>query len=241
MDAARLLAFPLIGLVAGVLTTIAGQGGGLLLLLACSAMIGPHAALAVTAPALLLGNLHRSVLLQSHVDRPVALRVICGAVPGALGGGLLVGVTPAWALRVLLIGISAIAVAKALGLVRFRVPRGALVPAGVAIGAMTGTSGGAGVLFAPVLLSAGLTGRGFVATSSSIALFTHVGRVVGYAGLGLFSRGLVIPTAEVAVAIFVGNALGDRLRTHLTPKSPLTFLEYATLVVCVALSVAGFG
>jgi uncharacterized protein len=244
----------LLGLGAGVLTTIAGQGGGLLLLLAISAFRGPHEALAITAPALLLGNLHRTLILRKFIDRAVAIRMVLGAVPGAFVGGMLVGVIPAWGLRALLIAITVVAVAKALGFIRFGVPRAALVPAGFGIGAMTGTSGGAGVLFAPVLLSAGLTGRAFVATSSTIAFSTHVGRVVGYAGLGLFSVGLILPTVFVTGAIFVGNALGDRIRTAflggVDDKDPvkiaaaakrMTVLEYGTLVVCVVLSVVGLG
>jgi hypothetical protein len=243
--------FAALGLGAGVLTTIAGQGGGLLLLLACSALIGPRAALAVTAPALLLGNLHRAALLRAHIDRTIALRLVVGAVPGALAGGLLVGVLPASCLQVILVGMTVLALAKALGFLRFQVPPSALTPAGVAIGAMTGTAGGAGVLFAPVLLSTGLTGRAFVATSSVIALSTHLGRLLGYAGLGLLSRDLLLPTVLVAAAIFGGNALGDRLRTFLTRRRGLaasdrltvltTALEYGTLVVCVVLSVAGLG
>jgi uncharacterized membrane protein YfcA len=241
------LVFLLLGVTAGVLTTLAGQGGGLLLLLACAALVGPHEALAITAPALLLGNLHRSLLLRVHVDRAVALRMIAGAVPGALVGGLLAGVTPAWALRCLLVVMTAVAIAKAFGVIRFRVSRGALVPAGVVVGVMTGTSGGAGVLFAPVLLSVGLSGRAFVATSSAVALATHIGRVAGYAGLGLFSRSLVGPTIAVALSIFAGNAVGDRLRSSILSGEAATsarrtaVLEYGTLVLCVALSVAGLG
>ena len=56
------LALAALGTIAGILTTLAGQGGGLFLLLAIAALVGPHEALAITAPALLLGNLHRAVL-----------------------------------------------------------------------------------------------------------------------------------------------------------------------------------
>jgi uncharacterized membrane protein YfcA len=232
--------FLLLGLGAGVLTTIAGQGGGLLLLLACSALIGPHEALAVTAPALLLGNLHRSLLLRTHIDRPTAKRVIAGALPGALLGGLLAGMTPAWVLRCLLVVLTAVAIAKALGYVRFRVPQNALAPAGFVIGGLTGTAGGAGILFAPVLLSTGLTGRAFVATTSAVAVAAHIGRVAGYAGLGLFSKSLIAPTVAVTVAIFAGNAMGGRIHELLTPRRSMA-IEYGALVVCVVLSVAGLG
>ncbi len=207
--------FIALGLGAGILTTVAGQGGGLLLLLACAMMVGPHAALAITAPALLLGNVHRSFLLRRFIDRSVALRLVAGALPGALVGGFLAGGIPAWSLQVILVGISALAVAKALGWLSFTIHRRALVPAGILLGGTTGTAGGAGVLFAPVLLSAGLTGRVYVGTSAAVAVATHIGRVAGYASLGLFTRALVGPTVAVTLAIFVGNALGDRVRTWL--------------------------
>src|SRR5690242_12751146 len=112
------LAFPAMGLLAGALTTIAGQGGGLLLLLACALIVGPHKALAITAPALLLGNLHRSTLLRAHIARPIAARMIAGALPGALLGGLLAGSIPSWVLRGVLLAMTAFAIAKACGVFR---------------------------------------------------------------------------------------------------------------------------
>ena len=164
------LALGFLGLCAGVLTTLAGQGGGLFLLLLCSVLLGPRSALAITAPALLLGNLHRAVLFRRVVDRGVAARMILGAVPGAFAGGFLAGRLPEWVLHVLLVGITALSVARALRWLAFEVPRGALGPAGFLIGAMTGTSGGAGVLFAPVLLSSGLVGRPSSARSRRLPL-----------------------------------------------------------------------
>jgi uncharacterized membrane protein YfcA len=111
---------------------------------------------------------------------------------------------------------------------------------GFAIGTLTGTSGGAGVLFAPVLLSAGLSGPAFVATTSSVAVATHIGRVVGYAGLGVFSKSLVLPTVVITAAIFVGNAAGSWIGARLSSQRA-TAIEYGALVVCVVLSVTGFG
>lgn len=236
------LVFLLFGLMAGMLTTLAGQGGGLVLLLACSALVGPHEALAITAPALLFGNLHRALLLRRFIDRGVAFRVMLGAVPGALAGGFAVGLIPTWGLRAVLVVMTALAVGKALGWLRFTVPARAFPTAGLGIGVMTGTSGGAGVLVAPLLLSAGLTGRTFVATTSAIAVSMHVGRVIGYAGLGFFSGGLVGTTALVTVAIFAGNWAGTWVVGRIPGAAKAqTFLEYGTLVVCVALSVAGLG
>src|SRR4051812_29179882 len=129
-----------LGLLAGVLTTLAGQGGGLFLLLGCSLLLGPHAALAITAPALLIGNLHRAVLFRRFIDRRVAGLMIAGALPGAFVGGLLAGVVPGWALQVFLVALTAVAIARALKWLSFDVPRWALGPSGFVIGGMTGTA-----------------------------------------------------------------------------------------------------
>ncbi|MDB5219282.1 MAG: hypothetical protein JWO86_7209 [Myxococcaceae bacterium] len=232
------LALALLGLCAGALTTLAGQGGGLFLLLILSVLVGPRAALAITAPALLLGNLHRAVLFRKAVDRSIALRMVMGAVPGAFAGGLLAGALPEWTLKAMLVGLTVLAIARALRWLRFDVPRWALGPAGFVIGSMTGTAGGAGVLFAPVMLSAGLTGRAFVGTVATVAFATHAGRVVAYASNGLFTRDLLVPIVVVSAAIAVGNALGERLRARLSDLTT-TRLEYGVLVICVAVSLSG--
>lgn len=233
-----LFALAMLGVFAGALTTVAGQGGGLFLLLVCSQLLGPHVALAVTAPALLLGNVHRAAVFRAHIDRGVALRMVAGALPGAFAGGLVAGVAPTWLLHAMLVALSGLAIARALGWMRFGVPRAALVPAGLVVGGMTGTAGGAGVLLAPVLLSAGLSGRAFVGTIAVVAVAMHVGRVTAYASAGLFTWGLAVSTAALTLAIFVGNALGERLRAR-TSERTTSRLEYGVLVVCVVLALAG--
>lgn len=232
------LALAALGLIAGVLTTVAGQGGGLFLLLAVAALVGPHEALAITAPALLLGNLHRAALFRRLVDRGLAVRMIVGALPGAFIGGLLAGATPAWVLQVLLVGLTLLSLARAARWLRFDVPRAGLAPAAFVIGGLTGTAGGAGVLYSPVLLATGITGGAYVGTLSSIAVATHVGRVFAYASSGFFTRQLVLPILAVAVAITVGNAFGERARRILSERAA-TRLEYGVLVACVGVSLVG--
>ena len=232
------LALAVLGMIAGILTTLAGQGGGLFLLLAIAALVGPHQALAITAPALLLGNLHRAVLFRHAIDRSTALLMIAGALPGAFIGGLLAGAMPAWVLQVLLVALTVLSIARALKWLRFDVPRQGLAPAAFVIGGMTGTAGGAGVLYSPVLLSTGLTGAAYVGTLSSIAVATHVGRVIAYASSGFFTRSMVLPIVVVAVAISAGNWLGERGRRILSERAT-TRLEYGVLVVCVLVSLAG--
>lgn len=229
-----------LGLGAGVLTTLAGLGGGLLLLLCLSALWGPAAALAATSPALLAGNLHRSLLYRRSIDWRLAKSFVLGAFPGALAGGLVAASVPAVVLTSLMAGTTLVSLGRTLGLLRFDVPVCAVAPAGVAIGGLTGSSGGAGVLTAPLFLSSGLTGEAYVGTGAVAGVAMHFGRMCGYGAGGLFSRETAGAALILAVAVLAGNVLGTRAR-KLTRRLPEGLLEHAVLVICVALALLGLG
>ncbi len=230
----------LAGVLAGVLTTVAGMGGGMLLVLALSLAWGPGAALASTAPALLFGNVHRAFLFRRAIDRRVASAFALGALPGSLAGGLAATAIPEGVLRWLMIGMTALAVARAAGLVRFRPPAASLVPAAAGVGAASATTGGAGLLASPLLMATGLTGDAYVATGACAAVSMHVGRIAAYGAGGLFTRSIVLGAAVLAAAILAGNLLGRRLRRHV-PAAASTRIELAALVGSAALAVVGVG
>ncbi len=229
-----------LGVLAGALTTVAGLGGGVLLLLAMGRLSSPASALAATAPALLLGNLHRFWILRDAIDRRVALQFARGALPGAFVGGLLAIAVSDLVLRGLLVAVVAVAVLRALGWWQPRFPATALTPAGAGIGALTATTGGAGLLASPVLLSAGLTGEAFVATGALAAAAMHLGRLGAYGLGGLFDRDVCESALVLAPAVLTGNVVGRRLRKHLSPRS-CSRVELATLAACALLALAGLG
>ena len=227
-----------LGLLAGVLTTLAGAGGGVLLVVSLSLILGPHVALAATAPTLLVGNAHRLSLYRDRVDKKVALRVICGALPGSLLGGALAVSIPAAVLRVLFAAVAVFAIARSLGALAWNPPQRLLAPVGAIVGGVSATSGGAGLLLSPLLLSAGLTGESYIATSAAVALATHAGRLVGYGARGLLSHQVLAYASVATVAVVAGNLVGDRLRPFLDARK-IMLIENGTLAVCAALAAAG--
>lgn len=229
-----------LGLGAGAVTTVAGLGGGLLLLLGLSALVGPAAALAATSPALLAGNLHRCWAYRRSIDWRLAKCFALGALPGALVGGLLAAAVPTVVLASLMAGATLLSLARAVGLLRLDVPVAAVAPAGVALGGLTGSSGGAAVLTAPLFLSSGLTGEAYVGTSAAAGVVMHIGRMTGYGAGGLFTRETVGAALILALAVLAGNVLGTRAR-KLTRRLPESLLEHAVLVICVALALLGLG
>lgn len=230
----------LLGVLAGLLTTVAGMGGGLFLQLSLSMIWGPTTALATSSLALLVGNLHRTFLYRQSVNWPIAKAFVLGAAPGAVLGALLAVAVPPWAVNFLMLGMTLVTILRALGKISIHPPAAAMSPAGFVIGSLTGSAGGAAVLTAPLFLSAGLVGEAYVATTSISAVGMHTGRILGYAVGGLFDRSVLGYAAILSVCILVGNRLGKLVRKQ-AERLPEGLLEHVTLVLCVILAFAGVG
>jgi uncharacterized membrane protein YfcA len=226
----------MVGVGAGAMTTLAGQGGGLLALLAVSHGMGPHAALAITAPGLLAANAHRAWLFRAQV-RGETLRAVG---PAALFASAFAArwtlAVPADALRALLAGATALALARACGLLRITVSRRALGAAGAAIGALSATSGGAGLLVGPLLVSAGLERASLVATSAAVAVAMHAGRLAGYAAGGTLRIEQAVAVTLFTAGLLAGNLLGRALRPRIA-TGPQRVLELGTMVVAAACAI----
>lgn len=224
--------------VAGVLTTVAGMGGGTFLVLATSAVTGsPMMGLAASSTALLVGNVHRAWLFRQAIDRPMAKGLILGALPAAALAGALTAQLPEDLVR-LAIGVAALAavIAIARGLA-FQPPAGANTVAGATVGAVSATSGGGGLLAGPYLLASGLTGARYIGTGAAMAVAVHIGRFVGYTSGGATRRDTLLLGAGLAVGVTLGNLIGRRLRPHL-PQRARRPLELTTAGTLATLAVA---
>lgn len=233
-----LLLLVTLGLLAGALTTITGVGGGILLLVSLALLIDPATALVITAPGLLAGNLHRLFLFRRHLRWALAGRLILGALPGALVGGVIAVHLPDLVLRGLLLLATGLALAKALGWVHFRPKPGWLVPVGATAGLITAMGGGGGVLVPPTLLTLGLTGPAYLATAAAAASAMHVGRLAAYGAAGSVDASRMKLALLLALAIPAGNLLGRAMRGRLSDTTVHVF-THAVLVVVTVVAVAG--
>lgn len=227
-----------IGLAAGGITTLAGLGGGLVMTLVLAALWDPALALAVAAPALLVGNVQRVWLFREHVEFRGSAVLIGAAVPGALVGAALTTALPELALRVLFVGAALFAVAREVGLFTWRPGPKSQAPVAFSVGFLTATSGGGGLLLGPLLLASGYRGERFVAMASLVALSVHISRMIGYGAGGLMNEGTLVASGVVAAFILLGNLLGRRGREKMSEKQG-TVLTYGVLLSCVAVSVLG--
>lgn len=211
IDLAALVA---LGVFAGILTTIAGLGGGLMLVSVLSVARGPLEALTLTAPALLLGNTHRVWMFRASIDRRVALPLVAGSGLGALIGSLVLVGLPSFVVQALIAVVIAYALAKESGFVDWRPKATWLFPTGLGAGFIASSSGAA-VVVAPMLVAGGLAGEAFVATSAAVAIAIHCGRVIGFGMEGALDLNGLLASALLAGTILCGNVLGRTLRVKL--------------------------
>jgi uncharacterized membrane protein YfcA len=232
-----MLVLAVLGLVAGILTTLAGMGGGLFLLVALGLVYGPHVALAVTTPALLVSNLHRAWLFRADVDWRMARLVALGVMPGAIVGALLLPALPEVVIAALFTASTGFALLRATGRVRIDPAPRWITAYAVGIGALAATSGGAGMLIAPLVLSSGATGARYVATVAIGAVAMHLARVIGYGTVGVLVPAQLADAAVILVGLLAGNLIGRRLRGRLGAKTERN-IELGALLVANAFAIA---
>jgi hypothetical protein len=231
--ASLLLICGLIGGAAGLLTTVTGVGGGMLLTVMLAPLLGPAGAMVVVSPGLAIGHVHRVVLYREHVDRVAARRFVIGAVPGTILGGLLASMLSESVLALALLGGLALALVQLLGLIPSDLGRRALTPGGALVGFLAAACGGGGVMLPPTLLSAGLTGRSFVATAATGALVVQLVRTSTYAAAGMAALEQLPLMVAVAVGLLLGNAVGERVARTIDDRRT-TVLTRVSLAVAIA-------
>lgn len=206
-----------VGLMAGGLTTVAGMGGGLLMLALVSVLFGPMEALIWTAPGLLLGNAHRLFMFRRQAPWRLLLPVVLGVVPVALLGAWLASRVPTPLLGVLLLVAVALSAAKSLGWMRWQPP----ASWGIGVGALGGVFGavgsGAGAIVGPFFVARGLSGPRYVAALAALGVTLHATRWAGYA-LGGSVEGLG-PGLALAAGVWLGNLGGRALSERLHSRS----------------------
>lgn len=230
----------ILGIIAGMLTTLSGFGGGLFLLVSVSLLWDPLTALAVTAAALLAGSLQRLYLFRSHVCWQVAGLFVVGVVPGCLAGAWLAVSVPAVALRALILIMALLGAVHALAQWAWRLPARALVPSGAAIGVISASAGGVGPLVGPLFLSTGLQGNAYIATISAAAVAINGGRLIGYGAGGMVGTGTVWMAAVLALGLMAGNWLGRTCRDRMG-EDLLRRVEVLAPFVCAVLALVGLG
>ncbi len=227
-----------VGVLAGVVTTVAGMGGGMVLVLALSVFMDPILALAVSSPALLLANGHRLWMYRSELPRREGLWLVLGGVPGAFLGGLFAVGLPESVIRAAMIGMAVLAVLRSALKLAWRPGRVWNPLAAGVTGFVSATTGGGGLILGPYLLARGLSGVPYVACAALAALSIHAARILAYGAGGVGGLDTLAKGLALALLIALGNLLGELLRRWLGAGRQKS-VQVAVMVGCLGLALLG--
>ncbi|HJN75878.1 MAG TPA: sulfite exporter TauE/SafE family protein [Myxococcota bacterium] len=227
----------LLGVFAGALTTVAGMGGGFVMVVVLSLFMSPVEALAITAPALLLANAHRAWMYRAEIAWREIKPLILGAFPFAVLGSFIATALPDAVIRLSMAAMAAMAVARVVFELTWAPSRVWNGPAGALTGFVSATTGGGGTVMGPFLLARGLSGTRYVVTGACTAGAIHIARIGSYTAAGA-GVDLIVKGVLLASMLFIGNLLGDRVRRHLG-ESGQHRVQLGVMLACVGLALVG--
>jgi uncharacterized membrane protein YfcA len=224
--------------VLAAVSAVAGFGGGVVLLPVFVAMFGLRVAVPVLTLAQLVSNGSRVALNRREIDRGLVGWFALGAVPAAVGAGLLFASAPLGALeRVLGVLLVVMVVWRR---VRPRPPRlssRAFVAVGAASGAGSGLVGSVGPLTAPFFLARGLVRAAYIGTEASAAVVMHAAKLVAYGVGALLSARVLLLGVLLAPATMLGAWVGRLVLRRISEQTFVVVVEVGLLVSAVLLLV----
>lgn len=229
-----LLQYALVALtafLASVLGGVAGYGTGLLLPPVLIPIIGAEAVVPVIGLSALFTNGSRLFAFRDHLDLRRALLISLCALPttvlGAYGYTRLSG-----AGAMLLIGATLIVLVPARRLLMRR--RGHLGDPGLVLasggyGLLVGGTAGSGVFLISILLAAGLSGMGVIATDAAISLPVGLVKSAVFLWQGALPPSSILMAALIGACAVPGAFLAKRLTAGLSLAAHAWILDGVVL------------
>ncbi|GHJ42978.1 hypothetical protein Cs7R123_03200 [Catellatospora sp. TT07R-123] len=223
-----------------LLSSVAGFGGGVLLLPVFTALFGLRAAVPMLTLTQLSSNASRVWLNRRELRWRLVGWFALGAVPLAVAGGLALAHAPLGALKRLL-GVFLLGVV----VWRWRRPHPGRPadPAFAAVGAASGLGsallGSVGPLTAPFFLAYGLARAAYIGTEAASALTMHLAKLAAYGAGDLITGQVLVYGLALTPATLAGAWTGKRLLARVSDRLFVRLVE-AGLLISGALFLLGF-
>lgn len=206
-----------IGIVAvltGILSAVAGLGGGVILLGVLAQFYAPTTAIPIQGGIQLVSNSSRAVMLRKDINWPVVIQASILIFPASFLGVAVATSIPEDATRILL-GMFLLIITWRPTWLRWRtddhLPRGAMVGVGAASGFLNSTVGASGPFTSPFFKAATASHVAFVATAATSQILAHISKLWAFIVDG-FDIGEHLSLMVVgAVGTFLGTRIGGRL------------------------------
>lgn len=192
---------------ASLVSGIGGFGGGMVLAIAVSPLVGPKMILPLISVFAFFSNVSRAVVYRRTIDWRRVLLIIAASVPGLALGVVFYDWAPERVILVLL-GLTLIAsipMRRALKRRDRSIGHGGLAVFGLVFGFVSGTALGSGMIIIAGLVGSGLQGPMLLGTDAVIGLLNSALRVGAFRSLDLLPNDIILAGAVMGVMTFPGT------------------------------------
>lgn len=193
-----------------VLHSVGGFAGALLMAIMIAPILGVKETVPVVATAMMISHASRAWLFRKAVDWGAFRMLAIFGLPFIILGVLFYVELSERAVALFLgtFLLIAMPLRRYLSGKKIDVPRKALVGVAVPYGFLSGTSFGVGMILAPFMLGAGITGEALIATTAVAGVMLNVTKTVAFGISPLLTTELAILGVILGACTFPGHAVG---------------------------------
>lgn len=206
---------------------LSGMGGGILIAIAITPVIGVKALIPTIAVTMMINHVARVWVFRHGVQWPPASAVLITALPATIAGSMVYVSLPPRAIAIVM-GVFLIAfvpLRRYLARRAWRVGQMGLAGIGSVYGFLSGTTLGGGMLVIPALLGNGLVGTALIGTDAVIGLTILTTKVAAFGTMELLSPRLALIGVLVGVFSVPGVYLARWMLDHTAVHLHTIFVE----------------
>jgi uncharacterized membrane protein YfcA len=236
IDGWTLLLLASIAFAAAVISGMSGMGGGLIVSIVITPLIGVQALVPTISLAMLMAHVARVWVYRHDVRWREAALVIAVAVPTAIAGSSFYAALTSEAIGAV-IGVFLLLSVPARRYLQkrsFRLNAPGLLACSAGFGFVSGTTLGGGLLIIPVLMSAGLLGMHLIATDAVIGLSVLIAKTTTYGQFSLLDARLTLFGVLIGLCMIPGTYVASWLVRR-------TGIRLHTLLMEAVIVIGGLG
>ena len=232
----------IVGLVAGILSSIVGTGSSIMLLPVLAYAFGPKQAVPIMAIAAIMANLSRVLAWWREVDwRAVAAYAIPAAPAAALGARTLLAL-PSGAVDIT-IGVFLIAMIplrRWFAAREYTLPLWSLAIIGAVTGYLTGIVASTGPITIPIFMSFGLVKGALLGTEAASSLAVYISKALTFRRFDALPLDIVLKGLITGSSLFAGAFISKRFVMRLDPDSFRFLMDGLMLVAGLSMFWSAF-
>lgn len=226
-----------VGTIAGLVSGIVGTGATIILLPVLVIAFGPQSAIPIMAIVALMSNFAKITSWWRAVDWRATAAYALGGIPGAALGARTMLSLPPQVVDIALGTFFLIMIPGRRWLVArgYRIGPWMLMPAGLAIGFLTGIVVSTGPITVPLFSAYGLVKGGFIATEAAASLAVYVSKAVTFRTFGALPTDIILKGLITGSAVMAGTYAAKLLVERLSIATFQRLLDGVMLISGVAL------